>query len=522
LAKALLPLAVLGLLALALTAINAGRPLDAHGQVAGQSIQAAIDNASPGDTVTVTGGVYHERIVINKTLTLTGVDGPVIDGDGGGDVVTITAPEVTLSGFEIRGSGRAVSREPAAIRVKDAHAPTIRSNVIKDSLYGIHVTGSHHATIAFNEIDPGENIAVGRRGHGVYLWEVSEAVVHANLIRHSADGIHLEFSDDNGVAQNTVSDSRYALHLMSSDNNRITENTFSGNLAGAVLMYSDELLLKDNELLNNRRGATGTGILLKDSDNVFVEGNTVLRNKYGVTVEGTPNSAGATATFLRNTFALNDTGIGAFSNSPITFVENAMIENTMQVQAMSGALGQQLGQEHATSQTASPDASSHTGHSGQANAPVAPTPSVTSRPGLAVWTLNGRGNYWSDYRGYDADGDGVGDQPYLPEPPFAGALDENATLRLFQHTLAQQALDMAADMFPVYRYDALIRDDGPLMSPPGPALPDGQGRNFELLAVSVMLLVLSGAVIQAVLDIDLAGALRLRRPITPKLEGGTS
>ena len=69
-----------------------------------------------------------------------------------------------------------------------------------------------------------------------------------------------------------------------------------------------------------------------------------------------------------------------------------------------------------------------------------------------------------------------GDQaPYRPEPPFAGQLERNETLRLFQFTPAQQALDMAADMFPLYQYNPVMEDSGPLMEPPeGPSAPEMQ------------------------------------------------
>ena len=42
------------------------------------SIQAAVDNASAGDTIKVRSGTYYEYVNINKQLTLQGVD----TGDG--------------------------------------------------------------------------------------------------------------------------------------------------------------------------------------------------------------------------------------------------------------------------------------------------------------------------------------------------------------------------------------------------------------------------------------------------------
>jgi nitrous oxidase accessory protein len=472
------------------------------------SLQERIDRAQPGDTLTIRGGVYEERIVIDKPLTLEGAGRPVIDGGGEGDVVTISGDDVTLSGFVVRNSGRAVSQEPAAVKVVDAHAPTIRDNRIESSHFGIHVTGAHHATIAFNRIDAGSGVPQERRGHAVYLWEVMDSVVHSNDITNAADGIHLEFSEHNGIGQNSVTGSRYALHFMYSSSNTIIGNVFRDNLAGAVLMFSNDLLLKDNELSGNRRGATGAGILIKDADNIFVEGNRILRNKYGLSAEGVPQSEGATATFLRNLFALNDTGVGLMSTAPITFVENAMIENTVQVQALGGSLLSTGEGPGASVPPAATGASGQTGHEGHAaGATTAEQPAGNAASDGAVWAIGGRGNYWSDYRGYDADGDGVGDQPYRPEPAFAGAMDDHPTLRLFQFTIAQQAIDTAADMFPVYQYDPVIEDASPLMSPPGPALPDQGGVNGSLLAVSVLLVGLSGVALQLVLGVDPIDAL---------------
>ena len=447
------------------------------------SLQGQIDRASPGYTISIDGGVYNERIVIDKPLILEGQNSPVIDGGGEGDVVTITADNVTLSRFVVRNSGRAMSQEPAAIKIKDAHSATIQYNRIEQSHFGIHATSSHHATIAYNEIDTGNGVPQERRGHAIYLWEVETSAIHGNTITNAADGIHLEFSHDNGIGENTVSGSRYALHFMTSNNNRILNNTFRNNLTGAIIMFSNDILLKGNELSNNRDGATGAGLLLKDVDNVFAEANIIQRNKYGITAEGTPNSVGATATFLNNTVALNDVGLGLYPNAPITFVTNAMIENMVQVEAISGALP--LSGEHATGTTP---------EQGQ----------TTSGP---VWTIAGQGNYWSDYRGYDGDGDGVGDVPYLPEPDFAGAAEEHPTLRFFRFTLAQQALDSASEMFPVYRYDPVMQDTGPLMTAPGPAMPREGGVNTGLIVTGVLLLVLAAAILQMAVDADPISAL---------------
>jgi nitrous oxidase accessory protein len=265
-------------------------------------------------------------------------------------------------------------------------------------------------------------------------------------------------------------------------------------------------------------------MLIKDVDNLFVQGNLIQRNKYGITVEGTPNSVGASATFIQNTLALNDTGIGIFPNAPITFVENAMIENMVQVEAISGAvLGGALSEGHETTIPSTQAEPGHEGHAVSPSVEEAAEGTTSAAVSGAIWSMGGRGNYWSDYRGYDADGDGVGDRPYRPEPPFAGALADDSTLRLFQFTLAQQAIDMAGDMFPIYQYAPVIEDPGPLTAPPGPALPDEAGMNREMMLVSVLLLAVAAGLVTAVMDADpIAAILRFVRPGSRHAQGGSS
>jgi nitrous oxidase accessory protein len=482
------------------------------------ALQSMIDAAQPGATVFVPHGTYLGSVVIDKPLSLVGVDHPVIDGGGEGDVVTISAESVSMSGFEVRGSGRAVSQDPAAIKVENANAVTLRSNRVRDSMYGIFVTGTHHAQVAYNDVDLGRTTPIERRGHGIYFWNVGDSSALSNAVSHAADGVHLEFSDGNVIRENRVENSRYALHFMSSDGNSIVGNTLDHNLAGAVLMFSSDLVVKDNDLSNNRRGASGAGMLLKDVDSIFAEGNRLLRNKYAITAEGTPQSQGSSAVFMRNLLALNDTGVALMSNAPVTFVENAMIENTVQVRSLGGNIGGLPIEGHlATGDVPTP---APAGGHGDHGAPAQDGADAGARPGSAVWTIGGRGNYWSDYSGYDAAGDGIGDTPYAPQPPFFGALSDDDSLRLFQFTIAQEAIDAAADMFPLYEYDAVIQDSGPLMQPPGPALQKESRLNGELLVISLLLLLLAGAVLQAVLDFDASRVFANAVRRLPGVQGG--
>ncbi|MDX1614375.1 MAG: hypothetical protein R3300_08700, partial [Candidatus Promineifilaceae bacterium] len=103
------------------------------------------------------------------------------------------------------------------------------------------------------------------------------------------------------------------------------------------------------------------------------------------------------------------------------------------------------------------------------------------------------GNYWSDYAGYDADGDGVGDLPYEAERLFEYLLDREPALRLLRYSPVQQAVDLAAQAVPLVRPQPKLTDHAPLMVPTMPAtLPELAPPSRTALGI-VALLLLAGA-----------------------------
>ena len=80
------------------------------------TIQAAVNAASPGDTIVVRDGTYIENIEVDKSLTIqseNGSDSTIVQAkDPDDDVFEITADYVNISGFTVEGGeGRNISKQ---------------------------------------------------------------------------------------------------------------------------------------------------------------------------------------------------------------------------------------------------------------------------------------------------------------------------------------------------------------------------------------------------------------------------
>ena len=411
------------LAAVLLAALLGGATLIVSPQGPYMSLAEALAAARDGDTVEVRGGRYSGNLVINKSVSVVGVGAPVLDGRGKGTVVHITAPDVVLKGFVVRGSGENLEREDAGILVS-ASRVRIEDNRLEDVLFGIGVQEAPEAVLRGNTIE-GKALPVALKGDAIRLWASPRSTVEDNTVRGARD-LLFWYSDGTTIRRNRVTDGRYGLHLMKTSDTLVEGNALEDNSVGVYLMYARNVSLLGNTLARNR-GPSGFGIGLKDTEDVVVRDNVVLDNRVGVYMDTSPN---ATHAFQRNAFAYNGVGIVIFPDvQGATFSENSFVDNMEQVSIRGG--GDLKGN---------------------------------------VWTRAGRGNFWSDYVGYDGDGDGRGDVAYRSERLFENMMDRYPLLRLFIFSPAAQAVDSAARAFPLVQPQPKMVDPAPLMEPSLPAL----------------------------------------------------
>ncbi|MCB0637568.1 MAG: nitrous oxide reductase family maturation protein NosD [Lewinella sp.] len=377
-----------------------------------QSVRAAIAAAAPGDEVLVHPGRYREgQIVIDKPLTLTGLDYPILDGEGQTEVLTIVADSVTVQGMQIEHVGTSYLEDRAGIRVRAFRHFVLRNNRLLNTFFGIYLEKSADGLIEGNTV-------IGRAenemssGNAIHAWYAKRLELRYNYVSGHRDGIYFEFVDDSRIEDNySEGNLRYGLHFMFSNYNSYRCNEFIDNGAGVAVMFSKHIDMYDNLFAENW-GRAAYGLLLKEINDAEISRNVFRDNTLAIQVEGANR-----IDYYHNDFTSNGWGIKMAGGC----LDNRFTRNNFRYNTLDLVLNSKL----------------------SSNA--------------------FQGNYWSEYRGYDLDHDGVGDQPHRPVKLFAFVLDRTPESIVLLRSFFVDLINFAEQVSPLLT-PAEVRDDQPKMT----------------------------------------------------------
>jgi len=207
-------------------------------------------------------------------------------------------------------------------------------------------------------------------GSGIRLSKRENVTILNTHIVGFRYGVYLDFSSNNVIVGNNLSANSYSgINLFnSSSNNRVSGNSIESNEKVGVRLYlsNSNTIIGNNIMTNNLTGISST----ESSHNDIIENN-ISNNTAGIFLNTRSNFNLVRGNSIKANFDGIRVELGCSDN---TFYHNNLVDNSNQVY-IENSVG-------------------------------------------SLWDHGypSGGNYWSDYVGLDADGDGIGDTPHVLNP----------------------------------------------------------------------------------------------------------
>ncbi len=421
---------------LLLIIIFCGQPLAAqeYRLSSSDNLQHTLDNSQNGDVIILAAGKYLGNFVINTQISLIGEQGErlvTIDAQGKGHALRLKNSHITIANLNIINWGDDLTYQNAGIYSHDkvnnekATALVIENNTLSGDGFGIWLNHVTKAKISNNKVRGNIKLRSSDRGNGIQVANVTHSHVFNNETYETRDGIYVISSQNNLIENNTMHHLRYGIHYMYSYDNTVKDNTAYNTRAGYALMSSRRLTITGNKTTDSE----DYGFLLNfitqsifshnHIKNVWTkpENKVLGRDGKGLFVYNSGYN-----TVKHNIIDTAEIGIHLTAGSEnIKIFGNSFINNPTQVKYVSNKKQE--------------------------------------------WSNEGKGNYWSNYLGWDMDNDGVGDTIFEPNDGIDKLVWQYPEMKMIMDSPAILILRWVQRQFPVLKPPG-IKDSFPLMRAP--------------------------------------------------------
>jgi len=236
---------------------------------------------------------------------------------------------------------------------------------------GAAISTVDNITYIFTDNIVNSSVAIER--NGVTIDGTEHTIIGTGI--NGKPGINATQVNDVTIKQVKISNASPAIWLYECSNCTLQENELTNNTYGIYTNFCNSFIILRNKVMNNQGG----GIYVANSFNFSIKQNLIVAKEYpfGIGLQGSTNT-----TITENVIANNE-GFGIrilFSNN-VRLHHNNFANNTNNAFSLSST---------------------------------------------SIWDDGTEGNWWSDYKGTDANHDGIGDTPYTVD---AGDIDRFPLVR---------------------------------------------------------------------------------------------
>ncbi|QSX37685.1 nitrous oxide reductase family maturation protein NosD [Shewanella sedimentimangrovi] len=390
-------------------------------------LQARLDSAADGDTLILADGIYRGNFVIKHAISLR-AEHPhqaIIDAGGQGHGLLLTHSDVEIADLAIEHWGRDLTAQNAGIYSdQGASNLVIRNNRLKGDGFGIWLQKGQQIKVLGNHVRGNTELRSSDRGNGIQLSIVQQVEVADNDVAETRDGIYIISSQNNVIRNNTMHDLRYGIHYMYSHSNQVLNNYAHHTRAGYALMSSRLLTVSGNLTEESE----DYGFLMN-----FITSSTISHNR--IKQVWTKPEHKALGREGKGLFVYNS----GYNNISFNRVDTAEIG----IHLTAGSENTQVyGNDFINNQLQ--------------------VKYVSNTP--QEWSLDGQGNFWSNYLGWDLNNDGHGDTPFEPNDGIDKIVWQYPQAKVLLDSPALLLLRWIQKQFPVLK-PAGVKDSFPAMGP---------------------------------------------------------